>query len=754
MEQNTIIASFVYMIFFAESTGFSVCTFKEKKGKKVKCVGNNLPTFKNVEYELTGTYEADKNGNEQFKVESYTEHVEKEKDSIIGFLSSGAIRGIGKKTAERIFDMYGVESLEVIEKRPEDLLRVRGISMNKLDAIIESYAENHLPKDIIELLLPCGFTTKQVIKVYKIYKTNYMERIKENPYEMCSIRGITFSLCDRVGRNQKISERDPRRLQCAITEALKENFFSGKVGATTQNIISRVSSLTGLTDKKVIHDELIHMVKIGDVTYKKLELEDRVVTYFYRNNIKEAEEKLANLIISNMGRKNDKSMEAENLLSKAKKIRYDLSQKSAIINAFRYNLTIITGGPGTGKTTTGNEIVNLCRAIHKKTPILLAPTGKAARRMTESTGVQAYTFHSKLNLRPTDEDESVYNETEKVILRDEIILCDEFSMVDMMLAIALFEHTENCSFIIMGDPNQLQSVGAGNVLLDMINCGKIPTTELIYEHRQGEGSTIKKNANGMQKGQEKFVSAEDFICEYHKGTTSSETLSLIEDRMIDEYLRYYNSPSLDTVVCLCPYKNNIAGMYSVNKRLQNAINPGGDNVPEFKGLHDMVFRVGDPVMHVEKNTEEVCNGNTGVVKAIKKLDGEMTVIVSYDLGDKTTDMEYTMQNISQLALAYAMTIHKSQGSEYDAVVTCLTKYHSMMKVRRIPYTAITRAKKSVSIFFDEVETLKDAIRNNSTEDRNTLLCYYLKIADEKKFMPRNKETKKGEVEGQLSLAFA
>ena len=756
MEKETIIASFTYLIFYSDLNGFCVSTFKEKLGQKtknIKCIGNNLPQYKNIDYELTGEWQKDKNGDMQFKVDSFSEHIEKEKDSIIAFLSSGAIKGIGKKTAERIYEMYGDDSLEVIEKRPENLLRVRGITNKKLDEIIASYTENHLPKDLIELLMPNGFTTKNVIKVYRTYRNEYMEKINEDPYKMCDISGITFPMCDRVGRSLGIKEDAPIRLQGAINEAIKANYFSGKVGAKTSEIIKRAIILSGFNDKIRLHNELIFMAKAGFIDYKRVALDEHPVTYFYHKEVRQAEESLAKEIVKNLGRK-DKSKEAEESLLKNSSITFDTTQKTAIINAFRYRLSIITGGPGTGKTTITKKIAEINKEITGEEPIFLAPTGKAARRMSESTGIEAHTIHSFLNLRPSGDEDAQYQEAEHIMIKDKCVVIDEFSMVDMMLAKTLFERMDNCRIIIVGDPDQLQSVGAGNVLLDMINSRKIPTAKLTFEHRQGEGSTIKSNANGMQNGLRKFETADDFYCEYVEARDSESTLKAIEDRMVEEYLRYYRLPEYSSVLCLCPYRSYTAGTYSVNNRLQEILNPKIDGAPEFKGTHDMVFRVGDPVMHVERNTEEVSNGNTGTVKAIKKVDNVLTLFAEFDLGKQTVIVEYTSQNIQCLTLAYAMTVHKSQGSEYDAIVTCLTSFHRMMLKRRIPYTAITRASTSVSIFLDSKQTLERAIDNNSTEDRNTLLEYHLrqsgaKTAAEKKVY----NTKKGELEGQLSLAF-
>ena len=762
MEKETIIASFVYTIFFSQTNGFSVSTFKEKKGKNIKCVGSNLPSYKNIDYELTGSWEKDKRGEMQFKVDSFSEHVEKEKDSIITFLSSGAIKGIGKKTAERIFEMYGLESLDVLEHRPENLLRVRGITESKLKKIIESYSENHLPKDLIELLLPCGFTTKDVLKIYKKYRSDYMNTIIDDPYQLAEISGITFTLCDRLGRQLKIEGTDRRRLHCAVYESLKESFFCGKVGATPEELIKRVAEKTGFKDKDFIYRCIKLMAKSGLISYKKVLLAGKGVIYFYLNEIKEAETNLALEIVRSIEKINLRN-KALSLLNKNNEITFDDTQKKAILDAFTYRISIITGGPGTGKTTITKKIAQIEKEISGEEPVLLAPTGKAARRITESTGIPAYTIHSYLHLRVSQDEEYAENYDEDEIIENRLVIIDEFSMVDMKLALTLFEHMKNCRIVIIGDPNQLQSVGAGNVLLDMIDCGKLPVTKLVYEHRQGEGSTINKNSNAMQNGATEFENADDFYCEYISGDGSDDTLKKIEDKAVREYLKYLKTPGINSVLCLCPYRNYTAGMFSINKRLQDEINPLKPGSIEFNGHHGMVFRIGDPIMHVEKNLEEVSNGNTGIVKDIKKVDNELTLFAEYDLGTNIVNVEYTASNIDQLSLAYAITVHKSQGSEYDAIVTLLSSFHKTMIKRRIPYTAITRAKKSVSIIIDKPETLKSAIQNNSTDERNTLLGYLIREQlIEKEALkreaemsePREIKSKNNTMEGQLELIFS
>ncbi len=755
-KNTSIIATFTYAIYRSADGNFCAYLYRTEDGKKIKCIGSNLPEYKGIKYEFTGEYGTDKNGKEQFNVFSFTEHVESTKESIVAYLSSGTIKGIGKKTAERIYEMYKEDSLNVIESSPENLLRVRGITPQKLDCIIESYRQNHLPQDVIELLLPLGFTTNLITRICRTYKGETYSNIESNPYDLCTIRGVSFEMADNVGRHFKIDIFDRRRIYAAITEAIKVNYFKAKVGATIDEINREVSLMASISDKKFIWKMLVEMINAGRVTYKKLMVGDMLCQYFYMPQTQNAEENLAKCIIANAKRHMDESIRAEKLLEKSiGEIKFDDTQRMAIINAFKHSLSIITGGPGTGKTTILKKIVDINKELNKKQEVvLLAPTGKAARRISESTKMEAKTIHSQFLIRPREESSiDTYNTGDIEKLKDALVIIDEFSMVDMMLALLLFQNVENCRIVIVGDPDQLQSVGAGNVLKDMIDCGTIPVTRLIYEHRQQKGSKINDNANGMQRGLLELEEGEDFACRYIGG--SEDILKDMEDAMVEAYLSYKNDSSISSVVCLCPYKKYQAGIYSVNSRLQEILNPLGDRL-EVKGMQGMKFRENDPVMHVNTNTEQVSNGNVGVVERIKKKDKELIVVVRYDLGSKEELVEYGHNDMDQLCLAYAMTIHKSQGSEYDAVVTCLSSFHRAMLKRSIPYTAITRAKKSVTFFADSKETIKRAILNNSTEDRNTLLSYTLKQSSAPAIPKKEPEKKvrKTQCDGQMTFAFA
>lgn len=741
-----------------ESDSFSVFLYRpEKGGSAFRCAGAGLPKGKGVTYAMEGEFIEDKKYGKQFKISSYEECIEETKSGIISYLSSGIIKGIGKQTAKKIYDKFGDKSIRVIAEAPEELLAIKGITQEKMLAIADAYAENHIPKSLVELLLPCNMPPRIISYINKRYKNTAVYSIKSNPYDLCKIKGISFAMADKLRISLEISETDPRRIHAAIKEALWQSFFSGNVGTTKDQLLSLTSKTLDLKNLQVIWNEVIAMAKTGHIKYTKKYYDGKLLQFFYLKEVKDAEESLAEYIKEGLtANVPDESDKAGKLIDTVgDMIVLDDTQKRAVLEAFKHPITIITGGPGVGKTTIIKKIATIDKKIAKnREQILLAPTGKAARRITESTGIPASTVHSRLHIRPKDEGDEYYTQEDVEDIKNALVVIDEFSMVDMMLALLIFKHTKNCRIVVVGDPDQLQSVGAGNVLKDMINSKVIPCTKLSYVHRQDNGSMINKNAHAIQNGQEYLEEAADFKCIYDNAP-SEGMMSRIEEKMLAEYLKVISSMDMNSVVCLCPYKKGPAGVYSVNNRLQALLNPP-DGRAEFKGKDEYVFRVGDPVMHVKTNTEDASNGNVGVVIKVGKEDDEPYAIAEYDLGDRHSTVKYTGKTSDQLALAYAITVHKAQGSEYDAVISCLTRNHSMMLRRNILYTAMTRARKKVVYFFDSQETVTQTIKNNKVDERNTRLNYLLKeevASDTKKAENPLKEKieKSTQIPGQMSL---
>lgn len=710
---------FKYAIYKCATNGF--CTYQYRdldKEKTIICTGINLPKTK-IEYDFNvEEIEHPKYGH-QYKVLSYSEHVETDKESIINYLSSGLIKGIGKSLAERIYKTFKADTLVVLEKEPEKLLKVKGISKSKLEKIISSYEENHIPKDVINFFQKYNFSADHIFKFYKEYKSEILDKVKDNPYRLCKFRGVTFNDVDIMKNDLEIKDTNENRIYAACIEMLKNYTSIGMVGCEKNDLLLGVSKLTDISDIHLLWKIIINLINKEKIAYKKVTLNGKICQYFYIPEFKRIEEELAELIYQITNKKSDISKLAMSKI-KNSSIVLDFSQEQAVINCFKSNLSIISGGPGTGKTTSIKEVVRIFKELYPEKMIyLMAPTGLASRRMEESTNESASTIHNGLKLGVHFDDQIEYTD-EALILEDGLLIIDEMSMVGMMLAHKVFKCCHNMRIVLVGDVNQLPSVESGNVLKDIIDSGIIPVSYLLYTHRQGEGSSICENAHLINSGNNNLITDEEFKIHYHDGSMKE-----LQDKMVDAYLTTVKDGKYKSIMCLAPYKNHDCGVYELNNAIQDKINPL-NNRNEVKGLNGMRFRVGDKVMHITKNTEDVVNGDTGEVIDIYYDNQQPVIVVEYNTAHKTITYEYTRSNINELTLAYAITYHKSQGSEAEKVILCMTDFHRMMLKRKILYTGITRAKKNVELFTSSEALLKKVIDNTEEKSRNTLLAFLIK----------------------------
>lgn len=727
--QASYVVKICTKIYQNEENGFGVAKFIVSDENDILnniniiCRGYYLPNVSDFRYVINGKWIKDKKYGKQLQVFSYNELLEQDKDAVLNYLSSGAIKGIGAKLANKIYEEFGENTLAILDKDPNQILKIKGISENKLEKIIKSYSETRCAKEIISYLQKFHIPSSIGYKAYKEYGIYTISKIKKNPYILCRFRGITFEIADEIGKRENIPATDKRRVLACARQVLKNNELEyGSLGMDLEKFGNKVLVLLNdiSVTKEFVNTITIEMIKEQSLRFKKISDTEK---YIYLPEILEMEERTANNILR-LASTEPEAYTHINALIYDKEGEYgidlDETQIEAIQGSLENNFCIITGGPGTGKTTIVKIIASIWERVHKKEQSLfMAPTGRAARRIKESTGYDAMTIHKRLAIR---EDE----EPEDILIEEKLIIIDEVSMLDAYLADKLFKSIEDgAKVILIGDVNQLHSVGPGSVLKDIIESNVIKVFHLNTVHRQDEGNSICENAEKINKGIVSLTEDDNFkifLC---------DSPADMQNKMIRNYIHDVSIFGMDNVSCLCPIRERTAGVKEMNAALQKILNPYNASKPELE-KNGIIFRLGDMVMQL-RNQNEVSNGDIGIIKDIYSTkEGKFMKVEFFN----TIIEEYDWERINELALAYAMTIHKSQGSEYTAVHTCIHKnYPSAMRTRNMLTTSITRSRLYTNIYIDSYTTLQEAIINKDTRKRNTLLCYYLKLHSGKYFVP-------------------
>lgn len=722
---ETLLLAFKY-IKYESNDGYCIYDYVNHNTKEVvTCVGNSLPSNKAILFEMTGEWKKTTKYGMNFTVHSYKEIIESTKESITGYLASGVLKGIGKVIAQRIYDEFGNDSLKIIKDFPEKLLSIKGITVKKLKGIVDSYKEHFEMRELIEGLLPFGITPKQSAKLYSELHVESMEQLKEAPYVLCDVYGVNLKTVDAVAKSFGVPDNDKSRLVAHVNSVLLENESSGSTGMEAEifgvNLLRSLSS--ACYTRNNITQYTINLIKEGIIVCKKLQHQNQVKTILFRPVIFKTEGKIADKLIKMAAEEQQEHKDIEKYIDeycKNNRIMLDDEQRNAVIRAIQSSVTVITGGPGTGKTTIIKLIADYLSEKEKHSSLyFMAPSGRAARRITESTGYYGTTIHKGINYRPGE----VYSEKEeKISFTNATIIVDEFSMVDTFLTNILLDCVElGCRFIIVGDVNQLQSVGPGAVLRDIINSEVVTVIKLKHVHRQSDDSMIYLNAQKVVEGRHDILEGSDFKI------IQSSSAEEAQEKMIEKYLQYVKQYGIENLYCLCPCKDRASGVKIMNQVLQEKINPLKDGMLEFTAM-GVSYRVGDPVMHL-KNNLEVSNGDIGYATRIYDNDGDLTLIVTY-FGD--TEVEYTSDEADEITLAYAFTVHKAQGSENKVILTFLSKTlgKNMLK-RNLVNTSITRGCKMVELFLTNDSALDEAIDNDDSEKRITSLRYQLELIGEK-----------------------
>ena len=673
-------------------------------------VGYHLVSTNVVEVELDGTWEQSKHGL-QLSVTTCKQIVPTDQAGVLAYLSSGIIKGVGPEIAKAIVAKFGDKTMEVLDQNPQQLLSIRGIARTKLKTIVTSYEETKALSDLMIYLAPFGVSMKKAAMIKEEFGDQSLQIVKRDPFQLCRIKGFGFMTVDSIARKTKVSLKHPMRYAGAINYVLDEARVSGHLFLSVDETVGRCYDLLNSDcEAEVVSEGEIRQAISNERLESRIYVEG---TRVYLSYERMCEVKAAKRIVSMILQEDfeeiydldEKIDQAEQTL----KQKLAPSQRKAVKLCLSHPISIMTGGPGSGKTTTLRFILDIYKKEHPSNEILLAaPTGRASRRMAEQTGMFASTLHSALGLI-TDE-ESPLNDTE--LLPADLIVVDEFSMVDMRLAYILLERIKpGAQLLIVGDADQLPSVGAGNVLREMIRSEKVPTAVLDTIFRQASNSRIIVNAHAINHNDTHLQYGDDFqMLEVQNAEDAAQLV-------VKNYLQEVSQHGLENVQILSPFrKRGAVASNALNETIRDLVNPASKRKMELK-CGSRVFRVGDRIMQTA-NRNGVSNGDVGLITGMVKVDDEVFVDIRLLDG---RELRYSKDMMEDVEFSYCLTIHKSQGQEYPVIIVPLLKEHYIMLRRNLLYTAVTRAKAKV-ILIGQRQAVYIAIHKCDVGQRNTVLA--------------------------------
>ena len=687
------------VVFGNESTGFAVIELNTGE-ELLTVVGTLYGIEEGEELKLTGSYSSHPKFGHQFKAEVFERSLPATASAIKKFLASGAIKGIGVVLAGRIVDAFGEDTLNILEENPHRLSEVKGITAKKAETLAMEFHRLFGMRTAMMFFSSYGVSPVESIRIWKKWGIISVDVVKDNPYLLCENDiMVDFKIADRLALSIGFLENSHKRIFGAVQHILRHNLKNGHTCLARDTVVALVGKMLSNVSTDDIEIEIDNRIEDKELFSVKKNKDFLFLPYMY------SAEKYIAIRLSMMlksGIATTKNLDRMIAKIEAEKgIEYEELQRKAIKEALNRNVLILTGGPGTGKTTTLNAIIELLEQEGLKIAVA-APTGRAAKRASEVTQREAKTIHRLLEVDFGGEDIIKFIHNEKNPLKADVIIIDEMSMVDTLLFESLLRGVKfGCKLILVGDSDQLPSVGAGNILHDLIDSGEIPTVELKQVFRQAAKSLIVTNSHRIVNGEMPELSVKDndffFIGRNEETSVSQTIVELISSRLPKSY---GFSPVSDIQV-LTPQRQGNLGVYSLNSSLQQVINPKTEGKKEFKSTF-FTFREGDKVMQTknnydmewEKDAEKgvgIFNGDIGIIKYI---DFSLSLMV-IDFEDRIC--KYPFEMLSELELAYAITVHKSQGSEYDAVILPIFGGFDKLYFRNLLYTAVTRAKKLLII---------------------------------------------------------
>lgn len=719
--QEIVRGTILAVLFQNEDNGYTVLRFETEGGEIITVVGTIPLCNPGEELVVTGHWESHNVHGPQFRAEFLERVMPSGAAAIEKYLSSRAIKGIGARTASRIVRRFGDATFEIMEKQPERLAEIPGISPQRAKAIGESFQKQFGMRTLLEYMIAHGLPMEMAMPLYKAYGDLALDALEDDPYLLSdSYFGCDFSVVDAYALGLGLTGEDPRRVEAGTLYTLRHNLGNGHTFLPTEKLCSATATMLSV-ETGYVEEALENLNVAGKVVLDTL----KSIHICYLPEYYEAETYIAQRLKEMV---QEEQFVPDRLEGTVRRVEQELGttyapkQIEAICLAARSTVMLLTGGPGTGKTTTVNGILALFDRLGIKTA-LAAPTGRAAKRMTELCGKEAATIHRMLETQyDTENGQLCFMHDESEPLKTEAVVVDETSMVDVLLMEALLRALKpGCRLILVGDPDQLPSVGAGNLFSDLIRSGRIPTVRLTEIFRQARESLIVMNAHAINQGTMPELTVKDkdfFLLQRRDMAKSVDTIVDLCQRRLPENM---GIPS-DQIQVLSPTRKTDAGTFALNQRLQAALNPPSPEKKERK-YGKILFREGDRVMQIKNNYDiiwrklegfgagaGVFNGDVG--KIVKIDNEEETLTVQYD--DRL--VEYTFDLLGQLELAYAMTVHKSQGSEYRAVVLSVSRANPYLLTRSILYTAVTRARELL-ILVGDGSIVSQMVENNRQSRR-------------------------------------
>lgn len=718
------------IIYYNDKNGYTIFLLRTEQ-RTITCVGY-VPYIK-VKDSLTvyGDYVTHDIYGKQLKISTFEKHVPTSEEDLLDYLSSGVIKGIGEKTAQRIIDKFGKESIEVIKNEPEKLASIKGLSIFKAKELQEIVNSDWYFLQLAQFLSSYGISTTNAKKVFQQWGENSINLINENPYNLLDVvYGVEFGYIDRIAIDLNFEKDNYKRIISGTKFCLINSLYKGNTCARYEELVNAVVQFLGVSIESV-ENVFIDMIKDKDIVIEYRENDDmQKDRYVYLYNIYNMEQDVADIVKTKV----NEFVKVKNIDKRLEKIEAELgidltnNQKDAINMGYNYNFSIITGGPGTGKTTIIQCLLKLFQEDEQEIS-LCAPTGRAAKRITEVTGEEARTIHRLLELNRIEEsiDKLVVNVNP---LYKDVVIVDEASMLDTVIFCNILKAIQpHTKLILIGDVDQLPSVGPGDILRNMIEYKGIKYMYLTEIFRQAKESLIVVNAHKINNGEYPDLTIKDKDCFFIPMTNQQQVADTIVDLCESKIKEYGDYDSIKDIQIVSPTKKGLAGTRELNKLVQQHINKKSKTKPE-KIYGQNIFRVGDKVMHVKNNYdmewskngyigEGIFNGDMGIVTDFDSVEGILEVTF-----DDDRVARYNSNTIEELEHAYAITVHKCQGSEFDVVIMPIVSGPPMLYTRNLLYTGITRAKKLLILIGDEYQ-IKKMVDNVEDKKRNTGLAYKL-----------------------------